>query len=78
MTRPPAITNVPEAAPATDSITVTSPRRANARLRLDNENLAANLEMAIANIQRLTLEAHHLREAFEHAHGVTCLHRPSR
>jgi len=63
---------------AVDNTTVTSLRRENARLRRDNENLAANLEVAIANIQRLTLQAHNLREALEHARGVTRLPRQPR
>ncbi|WP_405110587.1 hypothetical protein OG559_30735 [Micromonospora sp. NBC_01405] len=57
---------------------MTSLRRENARLRRDNENLSVNLEVAIANIQRLTLQAHQLREALEHASGVTRLPRQSR
>ncbi len=67
-------------APSTiaDSVTATSLRRENARLRREKENLAANLELAIANIQRLTLDAHHLRQALEHARGVTRLPRPTR
>jgi hypothetical protein len=65
------------AAPATDR-TVTNLRQDNARLRRDNDNLAANLELAIANIQRLTLEANDLRVALEHARGVTHLPRRPR
>lgn len=68
-----------EAVPtAINGITMTSLRRENARLRRDNENLSVNLEVAIANIQRLTLQAHQLREALEHASGVTRLPRQSR
>jgi hypothetical protein len=39
----------------------------------DNQNLAEHLELAIANIQRLTLENHQLRSALEAAHKVTRL-----
>jgi transposase-like protein len=60
---------------AFDNTTMTSLRRENAQLRRDNENLAANLEVAIANIQRLTMQAHDLRQALEHARGVTRLPR---
>ena len=62
---------------AVDSTTLVGLRQASAQLRRDNENLAANLEVAIANIQRLTLQTHDLREALEHAHGVTRLPRRS-
>jgi hypothetical protein len=41
-----------------------------ARLRCDNRNLTDNLELAIANIQRLTLEAHRLRLSLETARKV--------
>jgi AraC-like DNA-binding protein len=58
--------------------TTASLRQENARLRRDNENLTANLEVAIANIQRLTLQAHSLQEALESARGVTRLPRQSR
>lgn len=60
---------------AVDGTTLTSLRQENARLRRDNENLAANLEVAIANIQRLTLQTHDLTEALEHARGVVRLPR---
>jgi hypothetical protein len=44
-----------------------------ARLRRDNRNLTDNLELAIANIQRLTLESHQLRLSLEAALKVTRL-----
>jgi len=44
-----------------------------ARLRRDNQDLTENLEMAIANIQRLTIENHRLRQALEEAHKVARL-----
>ena len=66
-----------QAAHTADDTTLTSLRQENARLRRDNENLAANLEVAIANIQRLTLQTHSLTEALEHARGVTRLPRQS-
>ena len=40
------------------------------RLRRDNQDLTENLEMAIANIQRLTIENHRLRQALQEAHKV--------
>jgi hypothetical protein len=58
-----------------DTTSLTGLRQENARLRRDNESLAANLEVAIANIQRLTLQTHNLTEALEHARGVTHLPR---
>lgn len=66
-----------QAAYAAGNTALTSLRQENVRLRRDNENLAANLEVAISNIQRLTLQAHNLAEALEHARGVTRLPRRS-
>jgi hypothetical protein len=43
---------------------------ANARLRPANQRLADHLELAIANIQRLTLENHELRQALQEARNV--------
>lgn len=43
----------------------------NARLRRDNQQLRQHLQPAIANIQRLTLEARQLRTQLEAATSVT-------
>ncbi|MEU8003672.1 hypothetical protein AB0B66_21150 [Catellatospora sp. NPDC049111] len=43
------------------------------KLRRDNRELAEHLELAIANIQRLTMENHGLRQALEAARNVTRL-----
>ena len=40
-------------------------------LRRDNASLTEHLELAIANIHRLTLENHRLRQALETASKVT-------
>ena len=45
----------------------------NAKLRGDNRDLAEHLELAIANIQRLTIDNQALREAREAARNVTRL-----
>jgi AcrR family transcriptional regulator len=47
----------------------------NARLRQDNARLREHLELAIANIQRLTLENHRLRRQLEDATAVTRIDR---
>jgi hypothetical protein len=43
----------------------------NAKLGRDNAALTEHLELAIANIQRLTLETHQLREQLEAATKIT-------
>lgn len=43
----------------------------NTRLRRDNQDLAEHLELAIAHIQRLTLEAHQMRQQLEAATKIT-------
>lgn len=53
---------------------------ANAKLRRDNHDLTTHLELAIANIQRLSLENHQLRQQLETTANVTRIdthHRPS-
>ena len=45
----------------------------NADLRRTNQNLTEHLELAVANIQRLTLDNHHLRQELEAAAKVTHL-----
>lgn len=47
----------------------------NAKLRREVENLHANLELAAANIQRLTLEVHRLRQERDEASRVTSITR---
>jgi hypothetical protein len=47
----------------------------NARLRATNQNLAEHLDLAMANIQRLTLENQRLRHELEAAVNVTHLSR---
>jgi hypothetical protein len=49
----------------------TALRQRIAELRQDNLTLTTHLELAIANIQRLTLDNHHLRVELETASGVT-------
>ncbi|MET8358888.1 hypothetical protein [Micromonospora sp. NPDC005171] len=68
----------PDASPEIDVDAVTNLRHDNARLRRDNHNLVANLEVALANIQQLTLEVRQLREALEYARNVTRLPGPPR
>lgn len=46
-------------------------KRDNDKLRRDNHELAEHLELAIANIQRLTLDNHRLRRALETSGKVT-------
>jgi hypothetical protein len=43
----------------------------NNKLRRNNHDLAEHLDLAIANIQRLTLENHHLRQQLEAAAKVS-------
>lgn len=43
----------------------------NAELTRDNRQLAEHLDLAVANIQRLTLDNHGLRQALEAANKVT-------
>lgn len=45
----------------------------NAKLRRGNQHLAEHLELAIANLQRLTLDNHKLRQALEATRNVTRL-----
>ncbi len=45
----------------------------NSRLRRDNEELSTHLELAVANIQRLTLENHRLQRERDEAAGVTSI-----
>lgn len=52
-------------------------RRENARLRSTNHHLAENLELAIANIQRLTLDNHQRLEATTSITRIDNRHRPS-
>jgi hypothetical protein len=49
----------------------TALRQRIADLRQDNRTLAEHLELAVANIQRLTLDNHRLRQELEAAHGIT-------
>jgi hypothetical protein len=49
----------------------TDPRIEHAQLRRDNRTLTDQLELAIANIQRLSLENHELRRELEHARNVS-------
>jgi hypothetical protein len=52
---------------------------AHARLRQDHNALKEHLELAIANIQRLTLDNHELRQALEATRNITRLpDRPAR
>jgi hypothetical protein len=52
---------------------------AHAQLRQDHNALAEHLELAIANIQRLTLDDHELRQVLETTRSVTRLPvRPAR
>jgi hypothetical protein len=46
----------------------------NAQLRITNHDLTEHLELAIANIQRLTMENHDLRQQLEAATGITRIH----
>lgn len=46
----------------------------NARLRRDNQQLRQHIQLAVANIQRLTLEAHQLRAELESAANITPIH----
>jgi transposase-like protein len=43
----------------------------NTKLRRDNRQLREHLDLAVANIQRLTLQAHALRQQLENATNVT-------
>jgi hypothetical protein len=55
-------------------------KRENADLRRDNHELTEHLELAVANIQRLCLETHQLRQQLEAATNVTRIdprHRPT-
>jgi hypothetical protein len=47
-----------------------------ARLRQHNRHLHDHLELAVANIQRLTTDNHHLRELLEAARGIRHLPNP--
>jgi hypothetical protein len=50
---------------------------ANARLRERNRELTEHLELAIANIARLSLDNSELRQALHHAKGIVTI-RPAR
>lgn len=50
-------------------------KRHNAKLRHDIAELTMHLELAVANIQRLTLENHRLRRERDEATGVTPITR---
>jgi hypothetical protein len=57
-------------------------QRENAQLRSTNHDMAENLELAIANIQRLTVDNHHLRQQLETTTNtnitrIDTRHRPS-
>ena len=47
----------------------------NDRLRRDNHDLSAHLDLAVANIQRLTLENHRLTQQLEAAANISRLRR---
>lgn len=59
--------------PDDDGSTFDKLQKENTRLRRDNRDLTENLELAIANIQRLSIDNHALRQAVEAAHHVTRL-----
>lgn len=46
-------------------------KRDNAKLRRDNHDLTEHLELAVANIQRLTLDNHHLRQQLDTTANIT-------
>jgi predicted ArsR family transcriptional regulator len=50
----------------------------NAKLRRDNRQLREHLALAVANIQRLSIETHQLRRHVEAASGVTTLNSRGR
>lgn len=50
----------------------------NDKLRRDNHELAEHLDLAVANIQRLALESHRLRQQLETATKVTHIDRRPR
>ena len=59
--------------PDDDGTTFDKLQQDNARLRQHNRDLTENLELAIANIQRLSIDNHALRQALETAQHVTRL-----
>ena len=70
------LTPAPRRATSTVQTTATTYEtlaHAHARLRQDHHDLSEHLELAIANIQRLSLDNHALREALEAARNVTRL-----
>jgi hypothetical protein len=75
-----ATTRTRTAATARDSGTAYDKlKQDNARLRRSNQQLTEHLDLAIANIQRLTITNHHLRQALETARNVTPMPpRPAR
>lgn len=62
---------IPQAHSATATSQLDQLTRDNAALRRTNRELATHLELAVANIQRLTLENHHLRQQLEAATKIT-------
>jgi hypothetical protein len=50
-------------------------KKQNTQLRREIENLKANLELAVANIQRLTLDKHRLQQERDEAARVTPISR---
>lgn len=48
----------------------------NAELIRDNRQLTEHLDLAVANLQRLTLDNHNLRQALEAASKVTRIDKP--
>ena len=65
------------AAPPSSANSISRAANTEAKLRQRNQDLHENLELAIAAIQRLTLENHSLRQQLEAARAVTPI-RPGR
>ncbi|WP_434445313.1 hypothetical protein [Lentzea sp. E54] len=61
--------NTPQPGTGTDN-RVARLHRDNVRLRRDNQSLTEHLELALANIQRLTLDNNHLVQRLHDATGV--------
>jgi pantothenate synthetase len=71
------LAHAPRRAVASANATATAYEKlAHASLRQDHNALAEHLELAIANIQRLTLDNHELRQALEATLSVTRLPDP--
>ncbi|WP_410583823.1 hypothetical protein [Amycolatopsis sp. lyj-108] len=68
-----ATTKAPSANTATAAESYSDLRKDNARLRRANQEHTEHLELAIATIQRLSIDNEHLRAALDNARNITHL-----